>query len=99
MSVAMGRRKNPLAVFVTRLSDYVLRGGRADWTNLCPALCVLKANAAGFCVKLGPGQCEDFAAAASGQQQGVDGSHPGAVFAIGCSLAHRLTEGGDFVEG
>src|SRR5262245_26868184 len=68
MSVATVRGKNPLAVFVMRLRGYVLRGDRADGTQLWAALCVFKTNAAGFCVQPSPGQCEDFAAAASGQQ-------------------------------
>src|SRR6516165_10749753 len=90
--------KNPFAGFVTRLSGHLFRSGRADWTKLCTALRVREANAAGFGVEPGPGQCEHFAAAASGEQQHADGSHAGAVRAVGRSLSHSFTESGEFVE-
>ena len=90
--------KNPFAVFVTRLSGHLFRSGRADWTKLRAAFRVFKTNAAGFCVEPGPGHCEDFAAAASGQQQGADGSYPGAALASNRCLAHCFAESGEFFE-
>ena len=98
MSVATVSRKNPLAVFVTRLSGYVLRSGRAYWTNLCAALCILEVDAAAFRVDTTPGKCKNLIAAASGEQQRTDGSDAGSVLAIVQCLTHCSTEGGEFIE-
>src|SRR5262245_9144564 len=98
MSVAAVGRKDPLALVKSGLSTYLLHSGGTNWTKLWAAFRVFKTNALGFCVEPGVGQCEDLAPTASGQQQGADGSYPGAVLAVGRCLAHCFTEGSEFIE-
>src|SRR5262245_27098616 len=98
MSVATVGRKDPLALVKSGLASHLPHSGGANWTKLWAAFRVFKTNAAGFCVEPGPGQCEDFAAAASSQQQGADGSDPRAALASSCCLTHYFAESGEFVE-
>src|SRR5215471_6762592 len=98
MSVATVSRKDPFALFASGLSSHLLHSGHTDWTKLWAALCVFKANAAGFCVKPVPGQRKDFATAASAQQQRADGSYTSAILAVGGCLTHCSTEGGELFE-
>src|SRR5262249_1231440 len=99
MSVATVGRKYPLALVKSGLASHLPHSGGANWTKLRAAFRVFKTNAAGFCVEPGPGQCKDFAATASGQEQRADGSYPGAALASSRCLAHCFAESGEFVEG
>src|SRR5215831_19484491 len=98
MSVATVGRKYPLALVKSGLASHLPHSGGANWTKLRAAFRVFKTNAAGFCVEPCPGQCEDFAPTASGQQQGADGSYTGAALASSRCLTHCFAESGEFVE-
>src|SRR5262245_61883509 len=99
MAVAAVGRKDPLALVKSGLSSYLLHSCGTNWTKLWAAFRIFKTNAAGFFVEPSPGQGEDFASTASGQEQGADGSYPRAALASSLCLAHCFAKSGEFVEG